>query len=86
MRLERMYQNILLLDFEELVAKVENDSIKRDNALKAAMTNFDISAAIPRKTRTKEPAIQMSAEEKAVMKSLGLSLKDMMALINQTRS
>lgn len=83
MILTQMYQNVLELDFETLVLKVEKDSEVRDIRLVEAMSKFDISGEINK--REKKESLGLSAQEKAILKSIGLNVKDTQTLIKQAR-
>lgn len=83
MKLSEMFVNVLDLDFDALVAKVEKDSVVRDNALEAAGSKFDIDGTKKKVEKPKVP--KMTVQEKAIMKALGLNLKDVQTLVNQAR-
>jgi hypothetical protein len=75
MKLERMFKNILHYSHNELVYCVEIIREKRASALQAS-ANFDVA---PNK-RSRSTAPALNAAEKAILKSLGLSLKDLKSL------
>jgi phage I-like protein len=77
MRLENMRINVLSLTHEALVASVEEARIKRVNDIQS-MSNFDFDGEKPAKRKTGVPVL--SAEEKAILKSLGLTAKDLKAM------
>lgn len=83
MILDQMYQNVLNFDFESLVLKVEKDSELRDIKLIEAKSKFDIVGEISK--REKKEVIGLSAQEKAILKSIGLNIKDAQTLIKQAR-
>lgn len=72
MRLHQMYQNVLDLTLEELTVKVSRDSLVRTERLQATSKN-DIPAK-------KAGDLGLSEAEKAMIKSLGLSMKDIKIL------
>ena len=75
MRLEQMYLNILDIDIEDLVAKVEQDSLVRASTLEQCQK----LTMLP---KGKSNTVRLSDEEKAVLKALGLTQKDLKALMN----
>jgi hypothetical protein len=75
MRLEQMYQNVLSLDFNALVLKVEQDSIKRDRMLQE-VTKIDATPS----RKSGEAKLKLSDEDKSILKALGLSMKDIKTL------
>jgi len=83
MILDQMYQNVLSFDFESLVLKVEKDSELRDIKLIESKSKFDIVGEINK--REKKEVIGLSAQEKAILKSIGLNIKDAQTLIKQAR-
>lgn len=70
MRLNQMYRNVLGLSLEELIVKVEEDSVKRAAFLAEVVSKIDM----PR--TTKSSSTKLSEQEKAILKALGLSMKD----------
>ena len=70
MKLNQMYRNVLTYTMEELVAKIEEDSIVRAERIQS-MSKIDASGA--KKAR-------LDDAEKAILKSLGLSMKDIKSL------
>jgi hypothetical protein len=73
-----MRQNVLDLDFESLVAKVEEDSARRDLRL-AEAAKIDVSE---KKGRSQSNTLNLSAQEKAILKALGLSIKATKSLMS----
>ncbi len=78
MRLEQMYQNVLDLSFDDLLLKVERDSAVRSERLAEAASKNDMAALKSKPTK----ADGLTVQEKAIIKSLGLNLKGVQALLN----
>lgn len=72
MKLNQMYTNILDISFEALVHKVEQESEQRKNFILQSMTKID---GADKKVSTK-----LNESEKAILKALGLSMKDIKML------
>jgi crotonobetainyl-CoA:carnitine CoA-transferase CaiB-like acyl-CoA transferase len=70
-----MYTNILDLSFEALVHKVEQESERRKNFILQSMTKIDGA--------DKKASTKLNESEKAILKALGLSIKDIKALKEQ---
>lgn len=75
MKLHQMYHNVLNYSLEALIAKVEEDSVKRATLLAQSMQNNYISP---------KQSSRLSDQEKAILKALGLSMKDVKALKEAT--
>lgn len=73
MRLEQMYPNVLTFSFEELVLKVEQDSAIRADALAQSVGKNHIDEA-------KVSSEKLSESDKAILKALGLKVKDLKTL------
>lgn len=73
MRLEQMYPNVLTFSFEELVLKVEQDSAIRADALAQSVGKNNIDEA-------KVSSEKLSESDKAILKALGLKVKDLKTL------
>ena len=74
MRLQDMYPNVLTYTLEELIEKVERDNLKRAARLEE-MTNIAVSE------RKRAPSSStLTPQEKAILKALGLTMKDVKAL------
>jgi hypothetical protein len=73
MKLEQLRVNVLSLTMSELITKVMNDSSIRDARLIQSMSKIDTAES---KVRTE----RLSSEEKAILKALGLTAKDIKAL------
>jgi hypothetical protein len=71
MKLNQMFTNVLNLTFDDLVIKVEQDSERRTISITSAMSKIDVAPT------TKA---RLSDQEKAILKALGLSMKDVKAL------
>jgi hypothetical protein len=71
-----MYHNVLNYSLEALTAKVDEDSERRRAALAEATSKNDVTP----KTRAGSSAQKLSDQEKAILKALGLSMKDVKAL------
>lgn len=71
MKLEQMYTNVLSLTLEELTVKVSRDSLVRTERLQAMSKND---------TPAKKTDLGLTDAEKAMIKSLGLSMKDIKIL------
>jgi hypothetical protein len=72
MKIEQMYKNVLSMTLEELTVKVSADSIIRSARLQE-MSKNDIPAK-------KTSDLGLSDAEKAMIKMLGLSMKDIKIL------
>jgi hypothetical protein len=69
MKLEQLRVNVLSLTMSELITKVMNDSSIREARLVQSMSKFDLA-----ETKVRTPSL--SPEEKAILKALGLTAKD----------
>ncbi len=76
MRLENMYTNVLSLSLEALTLKVEIDSERRSAMIAESMQKIDIG--------DKKSVARLTDSEKAILKALGLSAKDIKALREAT--
>jgi len=74
MKLNQMYRNVLDFTLEALTIKVEEDSLKRDAMLIEAMTKIAVAP------RAKSIVSTLSEQEKAILKALGLTQKDVKTL------
>lgn len=75
MKLHQMYQNILNLDINTIAIKVEKESVVRSAAISAVSKNDNAP-------KEKSNSMRLSAEEKAVLKALGLTQKDLKSLMS----
>jgi hypothetical protein len=73
-----MYHNVLNYSLEALTAKVEEDSVVRRAALDRVTSKNNTTP----KARAASSTSKLSDQEKAILKALGLSLKDVKALAN----
>jgi len=69
MKLEQLRVNVLSLTMSELITKVMHESSIREARLVQSMSKFDLAEP---KARTE----RLSPEEKAILKALGLTAKD----------
>ena len=70
MKLNQMYQNVLSFSLENLITKVEKDSLIRDAALKEAMTKIAVAPI-----KSGSITSSLNEAEKAILKALGLTPK-----------
>ena len=77
MKLNKMFRNVLDYTLDALQIKVEEDSAVRKARLEAATTKF----VTPATSKAKPNRVTLSDQEKAILKSLGLNLKNVQALI-----
>ena len=76
MRLGQMYHNVLNYSLEALTAKVEEESVVRRAALDRVTSKNDTTP----KSRAASSVNKLSDQEKAILKALGLSMRDVKAL------
>lgn len=74
MRLEKMFKNVLSYSYDELLEHIEKVNRVRSERLQA-MSKIDV----PEK---KISSNKLSDSDKAILKALGLSMKDLKGLIN----